>query len=136
MANSSDAPVAQLDDMTPLVAWERRRKIRVPLRWTAYLIPSGTATRIQTTTRDINSDGFYCCVDQPLMLGERIDCVIVVPTHGSHPEDVVYLKCLARVVRAEEIEAGQRFGLACQIEDYTVTRAAYTAKAAKSATSA
>ncbi len=70
------------------------------------------------------------------MLGERVDCVIVVPTHGSHPDDVVYLKCLARVVRAEKIEAGPRFGLACQIEDFSVTGVVDAPRAPESAASA
>ena len=120
IANSTLGYVVPFDKITPLAAKERRRNIRVPLHWTAHLSRAGSASRIHTTTRDINSDGFYCFVDQPLTLGERIDCVIVVPIHGSDVGDVVYLQCLARVVRAEKIEIGPQFGLACQIEDYCV----------------
>jgi hypothetical protein len=121
IANSTQTYAVPFDGIMHLVAKERRRNTRVPLHWAAYLVRAGSADRIQTTTRNINSDGFYCLLDQPLLLGERIDCVIVVPTHGSYPDDVVYLRCVARVVRAEKIELGPKFGLACEIEDYCMT---------------
>ena len=102
---------------------ERRRNLRARLHWTVYLVFNGSGQPLRTTTRDINKDGFYCSLDQPVKPGERIDCDIVVPGHGSpDPDDVVYLRCRAQAVRVEKIEGSSEFGLACRIEDYCVIR--------------
>jgi hypothetical protein len=78
---------------------------------------------VRTQIRDISRDGFYCLLDQPTGLGERVKCDIVVPTHSSlDPDDVVYLRCTAVVVRVENLGDGARFGLACRIEDYCVVQ--------------
>jgi len=104
-----------------LVAHERRRSRRVPLRWTLYLAFAGNGQRFRTKTRDISSDGFYCHLDRPARPGDEFECYIVLPTHSSqHPNDVVYLHCRARAVRVEEIAATADFGLACHIEDYSL----------------
>ena len=77
----------------------------------------------RSITRDINKDGFYCLLDQPLSPGEQIECDIVVPAHRSQdPDDVAYLRCRAQVVRVEKIRGTSEFGLACQIEDYRLIR--------------
>lgn len=79
-----------------------------------------------TEARDISRDGFYCLLDQPIRPGERINCDIVVPTHSSQdPDHVVYLRCSAQAVRVEKIGAGEEFGLACRIEDYSVVHGTY-----------
>ena len=102
---------------------ERRRTLRVPLHWTVYLVCGDTQYPLRSVTRDISRDGFYCVIDQPLRQGERIECDIVVPTHRSpNSNDVVYLRCRARAVRAEKI--GADYGIACRIEQYHVTRGA------------
>jgi len=104
---------------------ERRSKPRVPLHWTLYVACNGSGVRLRTSTRDINKDGFYCLLDQPVRPGEHIECDIVVPTHEpQQPGDVVYLRCRAQAVRVEKIGAGLKFGLACRIEDYCVIRGA------------
>lgn len=111
---------ARLFDRTGwLTGSERRRSRRVPLHWTLYLACKGSGHRLRTTTININKDGFYCLLDQPLSPGEQIDCDIVIPAHRSQdPEDVVYLRCRAQVVRVEKIGGATEFGVACQIEDY------------------
>ena len=98
---------------------ERRRNPRAPLHWTVYLAFKGSGHPLRSITRDINKDGFYCSLDQPVRPGERIECDIAVPTHGSRdPDDVAYLRCLAQAVRVEKIGDSPKFGLACRIEDY------------------
>src|ERR1019366_780340 len=88
---------AELFDRTGrLASAERRRNFRAPLHWTVYLAYGGSGPPIRTTTRDINKDGFYCLLDQPVTPGQRIECNIVVPMHRSQdPDDVVYLRCCA-----------------------------------------
>jgi len=102
---------------------ERRRSPRIPLQWTLYLVSNGSRHPLRTITRDINKDGFYCLLDQPVRPGEQIDCDIVVPAHRTQdPDDVVYLRCRAQAVRVERIGAGSQFGVACRIDDYFVIR--------------
>lgn len=104
---------------------DRRRNPRAPLHWTVYLAFSGSPHPHRTITRDINKDGFYCSLEQPVRPGERIECDIVMPTHGSpYPDDLAYLRCHALAVRVETIEGSSEFGLACLIEDYCVIRGA------------
>ena len=98
---------------------ERRRNPRASLHWSVYLVFNGAPHPLRSITRDINKDGFYCLLDQALRPGERIECDIVVPTHGSRdPGDVAYLRCRAQAVRVEKIGDSTEFGLACRIEDY------------------
>jgi hypothetical protein len=113
---------AELFDRTGrLASAERRRNFRAPLHWTVYLAYGGSGPPIRTTTRDINKDGFYCLLDQPVTPGQRIECNIVVPMHRSQdPDDVVYLRCCAQAVRVEKIGSSTEFGVACRIENYCV----------------
>ena len=98
---------------------EQGRSPRVPLHWTVYLACTGSQHRLRATTRNISSDGFYCVLDQPLKLGDRIDCDIVVPTHLSrNPNEVAYLRCRALVACVEDLGVGAGFGVACEIEDF------------------
>src|ERR1019366_7913389 len=79
---------AELFDRTGrLASAERRRNFRAPLHWTVYLAYGGSGPPIRTTTRDINKDGFYCLLDQPVTPGQRIECNIVVPMHRSQDPD-------------------------------------------------
>jgi hypothetical protein len=102
---------------------ERRRNPRVPLRWTLYLVCSGSRYPLRTITRDINQDGFYCLLNRPVRPGEQIQCDIVVPPHRSQdPDDKLYLRCRAQAVRVERLGDGAEFGLACRFDDYRVIR--------------
>jgi len=105
---------------------ERRRSHRATLHWTLYLKPDGSSHPVRTEASNISRDGFYCVLDQPVRPGDRVRCDIVVPTHSSqNPDDVVYLRCSAHVVRVEQIGAGPEYGLACRIENYYVIHGAY-----------
>ena len=107
------------DRMGRRVIAERRRNPRAPLHWTVYLAFKGCGHPLRSITRDINKDGFYCSLDQAVRPGERIECDIVVPTHGAgDPDDMACLRCRAQAVRVEKIGDGPEFGVACRIEDY------------------
>jgi hypothetical protein len=81
---------------------------------------------VQGKTLNINSEGFYCIVDQPFPPGVVLDCVLNVASEGmlDDPEDYnvgrMKLKCTVEVVRVEPV--GSRFGVACHIKSFTVTR--------------
>jgi len=98
---------------------ERRRTRRAPLHWTLFLACTKSGPLLRTVTRDINKDGFYCLLNQPVNPGEQIECDIVVPTHGPQDhDDVIYLRCLVQTVRVEKIGTASEFGVACRIENY------------------
>jgi hypothetical protein len=119
------AAALRMDPAEHCESGERRKYPRVPLHWTLNLACIHFSHPFRTITRDISRDGFYCLLDQPLVPGELVECDIVVPAHRSQdPDDVVHLRCHARVVRVEEIAAGIAFGVACRMEDYRVTRGA------------
>ena len=109
------------DRQGPYFGPDRRSSSRVPLNWTVYLSFDNGETRFQAQTRDISSNCFYCIIKQLVKLGDRLECVIVVPAHDPRrPDDVVYLRCQVRVVRVEAAPTSAEFGLACRIEDYRV----------------
>lgn len=98
---------------------ERRKHARLPLSCTAYLMRSGAAELIETRTKNISVDGFYCFVSENLFVGEYIRCIVVVPAFNTeHPESMLSLHCSAKVVRVDWM--GARSGIACHIEEYRV----------------
>lgn len=102
---------------------ERRGSLRLPLQWSVYVARGGVTHPLQSTTRNLSSHGFYCVLHERLTTGERIECDLVVPTHISRNcDDVLFLRCQARVVRVEKMDAGEGYGLACRIEDYRLIR--------------
>jgi hypothetical protein len=103
---------------------DRRRYPRLTLALPLVLFRPGEADKIETKTEDVNCDGFYCVSDHRFSLDDRLECELLI--HGdelsSVPEDDLCLRCRVRVVRV--VERGLGFGLACRLEDYTVSRSA------------
>ena len=102
---------------------ERRRSRRALLTCPVYVKCDSFEQPLLSKTRDISGEGFYCQLNQAVRPGEIIECDIVLTIHrflGSN--DVIYLRCRARAVRVEEIDAGLEFGVACRIEEYRVVR--------------
>ena len=98
---------------------ERRKSLRLPLQWPVYVARVGATHPLSSKTRDVSSNGFYCVVYERLAIGEPVECDLIVPTHMTRGgDDVLFLRCQARVVRVENIDAGAGYGLACRIEDY------------------
>jgi PilZ domain len=99
---------------------ERRRSYRVPLRWTLYVALPGATYPRRTATENLSCDGFYCVLDEPLTAGQHIDCDLVVPAYVPEADDIVSLRWRVQVIRVEKIDCGERYGLACRIQDYRV----------------
>jgi hypothetical protein len=98
---------------------ERRRRARNHLHWSVLLFRNEAADAVESLTRDLSSNGFYCFAGVPFTPGERLICTLKIPTHdpnGKHLEQ--RLECRVRVVRVEPQGVEGPFGLACQIEDY------------------
>jgi hypothetical protein len=76
---------------------------------------------VATTTRNVSSQGFYCLVREPLESGERVGCTVVIPVpKAGQPDDAVWLKCQARVLRVKAVAAHETLGIAFLIEEYCV----------------
>lgn len=101
---------------------ERRLLPRADVHWTIYIF-WGNGRPVQSRTKNLSSSGFYCFVEEPLVVGERLWCQIMVPSDSLSPaQGAVSLKCQARVQRVEPLETGL-YGVAWVIEDYSVVRA-------------
>jgi hypothetical protein len=98
---------------------ERRKSLRVPVRWTLYLVCKGGTHTYRSETKNLSRAGFYCVLNEPLTAGEHIDCDIVIPRHTLASDDVISLRCRAQVIRVEKVACDEEeYGLACRIEDY------------------
>jgi hypothetical protein len=98
---------------------ERRKRARTRLHWPVLLFRSHAADAIESLTRDLSSEGFYCLAKMPFTVGESLICTLKVPTHdpnGKHLERS--LECKVRVMRVEPQAEEGMFGIACWIEDY------------------
>lgn len=105
------------------VSVERRRRARTRLHWPVLLFRNYMGKAVESETRDLSSDGFYCLTNTPFTPGELLMCTIKVPTHdpnGKHLER--NLECRVRVVRVEAQDASGAMGIACLIEDYHLAR--------------
>ena len=103
---------------------ERRRYSRISLHWIVELSRAGGTLSLRTQTRDISPKGFYCIVPHPVQPGERFECYIAVPTHGSsRSSDAAYLRCRVEALRVEAGPGGSDYGVACKIEEYRVVYA-------------
>jgi len=97
-----------------------RGRTQLALSWTIYLLRSTDTYPIESKTTAVSCSGFYCIVSELFIVGECVRCTIVIPSFGAHrTHDHVTLECLATVTRLDPIESG-KYGLACQIDHYTV----------------
>ena len=108
-------------DEAPIPAMhERRRRTRIPLCWTVYLLRDASDRPIESRTKNISSEGFYCYVPEPLNAGDIIRCIIHVPAADpARSERTITIHCRARILRVEAVSVAT-FGVACRIEDYAV----------------
>jgi hypothetical protein len=105
---------------------ERRKRSRLPLICSLQLYRRRSDQPIDGETLNINSEGFYCFVQEPFTLGETLSCILNVPSESVLGETAAYstgrmkLKCNVEVLRVDSI--GLRFGVAFRIKNFTVTR--------------
>jgi hypothetical protein len=101
-------------------AMDRRRRVRCPVRWAISISRQGYP-RIQSVTENLSSAGFFCYCPVAFPVGDSLDCVIEMATAGlGRLSSPLRLCCQARVVRVEPDENSGRYGIACQINDYTL----------------
>jgi hypothetical protein len=105
---------------------DRRSRSRLRLAVPVVLCRPEDADRVETKTEDISCDSFYCISDRPFSPGDRLDCELVIPGDevSSVPEQALCLCCRVRVVRVVARGLHLGFGVACRLEDYTISRGA------------
>src|SRR5882724_4923704 len=97
---------------------DRRKRVRTTVHWPVLLFRDAASGALETITRDLSSNGFYCLSGTPILCGEHLWCELRVPAH--HPfrfGKALSLRCRVQVVRSEAAAEGL-YGLACRIEDY------------------
>src|SRR5579871_4518325 len=120
LAQKSHQPEAAFNDAV-VQKIERRSRPRVALQWVVHVSRAGGKHPVASLTRNVSSHGFYCVVEEPLESGERVECTVVIPIPKSaRADEVLWLKCQARVLRVEPAAADTAFGAAFQIEEYSV----------------
>jgi hypothetical protein len=109
-------------------AEERRQRPRFNVHWTVYIFSKDGARPIESRTKNLSSSGFYCFLQEPLSIGDRLRCQIMVPSDSSNrSHGIISLQSWAKVLRVEPLDSGA-FGVACLIEDYSVLRSRSTVK--------
>src|SRR5215831_4889209 len=107
---------------TTIQASDRRNRSRLALHWNVCIFDDNGGFPLSTWTRDVSSEGFYCVVHKPFTPGDKIRCDIMIPPQPSPSQSPgTSLHCRIEVVRVEEAPRGG-YGLACRIEEYSVSR--------------
>jgi hypothetical protein len=100
-------------------AADRRRRARSAVQWTVTLFRRNSGEAIESTTRNLSSDGFHCLVRREFAIGERLTALLHIPAYDpTGREATCTLSCDARVLRLDPTDHDGIYGLACGIEDY------------------
>jgi PilZ domain len=106
---------------------ERRKRKRVALHWPVRLFRHPASASVESTTENLTSNGFYCYSREPFEIGERLECIIAIPSGSfGYSGSPISLQCRVRVTRVEDQR--EAFGLGCYIEDYDLLVAARQAR--------
>ena len=95
---------------------ERRKRTRIPVHWTVYLTRETDSHPLETVTVNLSSEGFYCRVPAPIIPGEHMDCMLLIPNHCR--DYVLCLQGKAEVMRLET--KGPDFYIGCRIHNYNI----------------
>jgi hypothetical protein len=80
---------------------------------------------VQAYTVDVSSGGFYCRSPRPFLPGDKLTALLDIPNlFGGLDSAVLVLHCEVTVLRVDPIAQTDTWGIACQISDYSVLRAA------------
>jgi hypothetical protein len=102
---------------------ERRKRVRTSVHWRVTLFRASPRSIIETATKDLSSDGFYCITNSTMTVGESVIVLLQAPAHDPRGADQTYLfRCKGRVVRVEPDGVDGCFGVACHIDDYVLWR--------------
>ncbi len=108
---------SESDDPVATRRRERRKRQRTHLHWPVRLFRNSGEGVVETTTRNLSSDGFYCTTTVEFTLGEPMHCILRLPAHDPGGQ-MLSLQCRVHVVRVDPANGDGLYGLACRIEDY------------------
>lgn len=100
---------------------ERRKLARCVLKWPLLLWRRESVQAASGVTRDISSEGFYCCTTQSFLPGECLDCCVEMMSLDQTGCPVfINLHCRVEVVRVDVAGTNPEFGLACRLLSYSI----------------
>ena len=89
------------------------------LRWPVH-ISGATIGSVETLTENLSASGFYCVLETPPNVGERITCDLKVPSSG-YQRTVGAISFQAEAVRID-LRGASGFAVACKIIDFRYMR--------------
>jgi len=102
--------------------------VRTAVHWPVRFWGDPLMDVVETMTRDLSSEGFYCFSKVPFVPGERLSCTLQVPERCPSGQYVATeLECRVQIMRVEPVGETGRMGIACRIEEYRVVRTAAAA---------
>jgi hypothetical protein len=117
-----DSEPMRVDQNNSLGGAERRTRPRLPLHWNVYIFRKADSCPLVSRTKDLSSQGFYCIVEKAFTPGEQVYCDIDIPAQRTLIQSPgASLHCRIQVLRVEAAATGG-YGLACRIEEYSVSR--------------
>jgi hypothetical protein len=97
---------------------ELRREKRIPTQLPITVKKdNGSVEEWQGQTRDVSSRGIFMYLSRSIGEGSELELVFPMPLVDS-PTEEVWVRCKARVLRVEQADTGDRFGVAAEIEQY------------------
>lgn len=99
---------------------ERRKRVRVQVRWPILFSQTHFDDVVQTVTHDLSSNGFYCTATATFIPGETLECTLILPTRSPIGRPVLRMLCRVRVIRVEAAGESGLWGMGFQIEDYRI----------------
>ena len=104
-------------------AHDRRRTSRVGLQCPIVLWDPDEGSLLQTNTENISCSGFYYSCPTSFDVGKRLEVLLEVPGDclpGNGDSRNLVLQCQVRVVRIVQKRKASAFGVAVEIESFSV----------------
>lgn len=72
-------------------------------------------------TRDVSSEGFFCFVDEPFAIGERLRCLILLPDPaGRDTGSGMCIDAQVEVIHILADSSRSLFGIGCQTHSFRI----------------
>ncbi len=94
---------------------EKRISAKVPV--SVKREQNGAVEELAGETRDVSARGIFMYLSNRVAEGSELELVFPMPG-GESPAEDTWVRCKARVLRVEKMEAGDRFGVAAVLESY------------------
>ncbi len=84
-------------------------------------VPDSKAA-LSAETRDVSIDGFFCVLEEPFPIGQKLRCLLLLtqPLIAGDDKRAMCLECQVEVLRISADQSHFSFGLGCAILDFRV----------------